>query len=459
MKLRRRKIAQAFILIATIATLRARLKLVIVVVILSMLTLSGALSCAAAPPQLRYVVIITRHGVRSPLWNSELLNQYSAEPWPEWGVAPGELTPHGRALVKLMGAYYLDRFAREGLLKRQGCGDAARIYMWADTDQRTIETGRALSESLAPGCGIPVHSLEPGHTDPLFEPIKAGLANPDPEMAVKAVRDRLGAQPQMLLEAHRSAFDALQSVLTGGRIAPKRLSEPPWEIGVAIVGKSADLTGPFSTASTLGEDLLLEYADGIQGENLGWGRLNSKNLFQILELHAVYAELERRTSYLARAGGSNLMAHAVESMEQAATGKPIPGALGHPGDAILILSGHDTNLSNISGILGLTWHLPGYQPDDTPPGGALLLSLWQQPGSGKYFVRLQYLAQTLDQMRDATPLTLAAPPAEEQLVIPGCGEIKQKADCSWQMFRGIVQHSVDPRFVFAEAAAPAVRAH
>ena len=37
---------------------------------------------AAPPPHLRYVVIISRHGVRSPTWNSARLNQYAAEPWP-----------------------------------------------------------------------------------------------------------------------------------------------------------------------------------------------------------------------------------------------------------------------------------------------------------------------------------------------------------------------------------------
>src|SRR5450755_634837 len=56
-----------------------------------------------------------------------------------------------------------------------------------------------------------------------------------------------------------------------------------------------------------------------------------------------------------------------------ALGKRVPGALGRPGDALLILVGHDTNLSNLSGMLHLSWHLPGYQPDDTPPGGALIL--------------------------------------------------------------------------------------
>jgi hypothetical protein len=44
----------------------------------------GLLFAGATPAsRLRYVVIITRHGVRSPAWNTDRLNQYSTKPWPE----------------------------------------------------------------------------------------------------------------------------------------------------------------------------------------------------------------------------------------------------------------------------------------------------------------------------------------------------------------------------------------
>ena len=121
---------------------------------------------------------------------------------------------------------------------------------------------------------------------------------------------------------------------------------------------------------------------------------------------------------------------------------PVPGALGRAGDAVLILSGHDTNLSNVSGLLGLSWHLPGYQPDDTPPGGALVFSLWKDASSGKYSVRTQYLAQSLDQIRNLTPLTLAEPPESETVLVPGCA-----ADgCAWETFSRLVAQAIDPAF-------------
>jgi len=57
-------------------------------------------------PKLRFVVILTRHGVRSPTWTLADLNMYSSQPWPDWEVAPGHLTPQGYKLMTLLGSYY-----------------------------------------------------------------------------------------------------------------------------------------------------------------------------------------------------------------------------------------------------------------------------------------------------------------------------------------------------------------
>ena len=394
-------------------------------------------ACAAGPLQLKYVAIVSRHGVRSPTWDAARLNQYSAEPWPDWGVPPGNLTPHGQDLIKLMGSYYREWLSGEKLLGGAGCHDAGRVYIRADKDQRTLETGRALAESLLPGCEIPIHSQPGGRSDPLF----SGAGTPDPERALAAVRDRLGPAPRKLIAEHREALETLQRIL-GGK------PEAPAAIGVSLQGKSLELDGPFALGSTFSEDLLLEYTNGMQGAALGWGRLTRESLNRVLELHAVYADLMRRTPYVARARGSNLLAHVLHSLVQAQSGKATAGALGEPGDALLVLSGHDTNLSNLSGMLGLTWTLPGYQPDDTPPGGALIFSLWRDP-TGPYYVKLRYVAQTLDQMRNGQPLSLAAPPASQDVRIPGCPAAEDA--CPWTTARALMQKAIDPQFTLTEA--------
>jgi 4-phytase/acid phosphatase len=170
--------------------------------------------------------------------------------------------------------------------------------------------------------------------------------------------------------------------------------------------------GTFATGSTLSENLLLEYTNGTVDP--GWGRLTKENLQQVMGIHTAYADLMRRTPYLARRG-SNLLATIVHSLEQAASGRPVEGALGKAGDALLVISGHDTNLSNLSGLLGLSWQLTGYQADDTPPGSALIFEL-RQNADGMFDVRLRFVAQTLDQMRNLE----SGPPQSQEVFMPGC---------------------------------------
>jgi 4-phytase/acid phosphatase len=342
--------------------------------------------------QLKYVVIVSRHGVRAPTWEASRLNEYSAEPWPDWGVPPGNLTPHGRRAIELMGDYYRRWLTAEHLIDPKSCRDASHMTVYADKDQRTIETGRALAETLQPGCALQTASQQGVRTDTLF----SGTFSPDPALAAKAVSERLDPQ---LLQHHLAAFETLQYTLGPGRSK--------------VLDPTADLIkGSFATGSTLTENLLLEYTNGMPKP--GWGRLTRENLQQVLAIHAAYADLMRRTPYLARRG-SNLLAAILHSIEQSAWGHSVDGAIGKTGDSILILSGHDTNLSNLSGLLQLSWKLAGYQTDDTPPGSALIFSLWQSQ-SGPLFVRLRFVAQTPDQMRNLDP----GPPASEELRLRGC---------------------------------------
>jgi 4-phytase/acid phosphatase len=193
----------------------------------------------------------------------------------------------------------------------------------------------------------------------------------------------------------------------------------------------------------MAENLLLEYAEGMDALQVGWGRVDANKLRELMQLHTANAELERRTTFLALSQSSNLLLHILDSMRQAASGKPVAGALGKPEDRLLILVGHDTNLSNISGSLGLNWLIDG-RLDDTPPGGALVFELWQDRQTGDYSVRTSYTAQTLDQMRRATPLNVKSPPERVPVFVPGCSQADDS--CGWKAFQQAIQAGIEPKF-------------
>jgi len=416
---------------------------------------AGTPDTPAAAPKLRFAVILTRHGVRSPTWTLPELNAYSAEPWPDWGVAPGNLTPRGSKLMTLFGSYYRLHFAAAGLLHSTGCADAGHVYIRADAESRTRETGRALATGIMPGCSADVQTVSAGQ-DPLFSPLRAGIAKPDRALAAASISGRIGANPNALVIIYRQAFDMLREVLFGcapgascpveEKLGKRSVLKQPSSVEAGKGDHAADLQGPLRTGSTLSEDFLLEYVNGMEGKDLGWGRLDAGKMLEILRLHAAYADLARQTPYLARLKGSNLLSHVLRSMEQAVKDSSVTGSLGEVGDRVLIIVGHDTNISNIAGLLGISWLLDGYQRDDTPPGGALVFELWQQ-AEGEMAVSTYYVAQSLEQMRKAMPLTLDSPPLKSPIFLPGCGTADEKMTCPWKAFQHTIESAIDPAFV------------
>ena len=412
-------------------------------------------NATARKPKLVFAVILTRHGVRSPLTNSEQLNAFSSEPWPEWGVPSGNLTPQGRKLMEFFGSYYRDYFSSNGLLPPAGCEDADRIHIRADVDARTRETGHALASGMIPGCRVDVH-VASAKDDPLFSPLRAGVGEPDRARAVAAIAGRIGGNPTALVASYRSAFDTLREVLFGcapfsacpaerqsGKVV---LLDQPSTVAAVKGGHAADIEGPLKIGSSLSEALLLEYANGMEGKDLGWGRLTRAKLLEIMRIHGAYVDLARQTPYVARIQASNLLSHILRSMAQAASGTTLSGSLGRSGDRVLIISGHDTNLSNIAGILGISWLLSDYQPAETPPGGALVCELWQQAG-GEFEVSTYFTAQSLEQMRNVLPLSLKNPPLKSPVFVPGCSRGDRDMTCTWEDFQHTIKNAIDPSFV------------
>ncbi len=412
----------------------------------------NATSKAGQKDELKFVVIVSRHGVRSPTGKIDQLNEYSRQPWPVWSVPPGNLTEHGARLMTLFGAYDRELLAAQGLLAPGGCADVEHVRIVTDSDQRTRETGKALAAGLEPGCTIQVNALPEGTADPLFHSMGAGIGSPDYLLAKAVISGRIGGNPEGLSEAYRPQLAALEQVLKAcnpgadcaGRPASKSIFDIPSSLAVGKGSHLVELRTPLGTASTMAENFLLEYAEGMTATNVGWGQVDIRKLRELIQLHTANVDIAQRPSYIAGIQSSNLLFHVVQSMEQAATGHTVSGALTKTGDRVLVLAGHDTNIASIAGTLGLSWIVDGRR-DDTPPGGALVFELWKSGGSAEYSVRTYYTAQTLDQMRNATPLTLANPPERMQVYVPGCG--RGDGSCDWSAFRKTVQAAINPGFV------------
>jgi 4-phytase / acid phosphatase len=407
---------------------------------------------------LKFVVYFSRHGVRSPTGKAVQYNKFSKAEWPDWNVPPGNLTTHGLHLMELFGAYDRMELANEKLLSAEGCTDADKVSFYADSDQRTRETANALAKGLFPQCNIAVPSLPEGTNDPLFHLPPADVARADVALTVAAIGGRIGNNPNTLTEAYRPQLAAFDNILaTCGKASPntaKRTSlfNIPATLSAGQGDHLAELRGPLNTASTLAENLLLEYTEGLDMAQVGWGCVDGSTIRSLIALHTAATDFTQRTPAIARMQASNLLDHIHAAMEQAVEQHPIPGALSKRTDRALFLIGHDTNLLNMAGVLNLTWIVDGRR-DDTPPGGALIFELWKRRGTGNYEVRVYFSAQTLEQMRFAKPLTPGEPPQRVPVFIPGCSQAD--FSCSWSSFSQLIREASDTRRFYSQKTADA----
>lgn len=439
----------------TLRRLVLRLAVSLPLLALAVAAFAAEPAAGGAGGELKLVIILTRHGVRSPLANQTNFGRFAAEAWPAWDVPPGFLTPHGKQQMRLMGDYYRARYVAAGLLSGRAATDRERVVFRADNDQRTIETARDLAATLLPGIEIDPHALPDGMIDPLFRPAAVTtLFHPDRALAVDAVLGRIGGDPGNITQANRAAFDTLERVLVGesGTLPPGKVAvvDQPAAVVPGTLDHTVSVSGPLQTALSITDVLMLEYAEGMPLEKVGWGRLTPARLTQLIELHSLGFELMHGTFEPARVQASNLASHLLATLEQAATGRPDPAAIGAPAQTMVVVVGHDTNIVSLGGLLGLGWWLPGTNRNPVLPGGALVFELRQHAGDGRLAVRAFYVSQTLDQMRTLTPLSLDHPPALAPIFIPGCSEAGTGFDAPLPAFEALLRRVIDPRFVAPE---------
>lgn len=418
-------------------SLLSAFRIAIVVVILSLFGTAPA--PAAVTPEgssdLRMVIVMSRHGVRSPTHPTEL-QAYARQPWPAWSGKPGNLTERGAALMKQLGGYYRNLYGSllEGTGRR--CPAEGSVFVWADVDERTVASADALLQGFAPGCSIVVHHAS-GDNDSLFDPLP-GVGTVDKAKSTASVLGAIGGSFAGIPVAYGAAFVTMEEVL--GCTAPsscKQISRIPTTISNGGDGGLASLDGGLDMAGDVAENMLLEYTNG--NAEVGWGRVDHARLLQLLQLHVLGKQLEHGNRYAARAHSSNIMAHILETLQEGATGAATHGTRVPAQTRFVFLSGHDTQLAEISGLLGLSWLVEGDQLNDTPPGSALTFELYAPRGGGSAYVRTYFSSQTLDAMRSGH----GEKPLRVPVYVPGCPGY----NCPFSTFSRIVQGSIDPAFV------------
>ncbi len=306
----------------------------------------------------------------------------------------------------------------------------------------------------------PVTGIVP-HPDAVFDPIAAGVASADHDRAGTEIVGIYGSGAA-LASAYSGELSLVREVLSPpGPVDPTSQASDPFTLTaynpITNAGGSIDLGGLVLVNSAT-DPFVIQYADGFAPEDVAWGRLPPDALSQTTRLITLQISVEMRSPYVGRVQSSNAASHVLRSMNQAITGNRLQGAFGDAKSRVLVVISSDYYVAGLAGLLQAHWTLPGYQPDYCPPGGALVFELRQSKQTQEYLVRVFYTAQTFDQLRHLTPLTLDGPPATMQLAIPGGSNSAADLDVKFSTFKKLLKEAIGEKYVepFAEEHPPGV---
>ena len=257
---------------------------------------------------MKFVVIVSRHGVRSPTGKPDQLNRYSRAPWPD--------VERSSRLSDCAWRTSDDAFRR---LRPRAAGRAGLACATAAAPMRRISeslptptSARAKPARRWPRAWRRAARSKSARS-PRERPIRsfircsAGVGHPDKLLATAAISGRIGGDPQGLAEAYRPQLEALEEILRGCdpgadvRMRQTRACNRIFDIPSSIAPGKGDhlveLRSPLGVASSMAENLLLEYTEGMDAANVGWGRVDIHKLRELLQLHEANEDIARRTSY------------------------------------------------------------------------------------------------------------------------------------------------------------------
>ncbi|ARW17783.1 histidine-type phosphatase [Komagataeibacter europaeus] len=365
----------------------------------------GAQGATPAPPApvLERVVLVARHGIRSPTHPIAELDAHTHRQWQAWPVAPGELTEHGQRDLALMGTALGLHYRQAGVLPAHGCGTGEQLAVWSDAaDQRTLQTGDIMAHSLIPGCPVTPGSLPPGTHDPVFNdlPMQASPALQHTimtDLSATLAHDR-ETRPADVRKAQATAQAVIQPAgCTTGMPCFTQPDRATWHKG------APHLSGGLSQSADVAEDMLLEYAQGMPYTAIGWGYPDMRHVIDTLQpAHNHASRLVRRLPALAFPRGHILAGMIVDLVAGQAVREP-NGDMIAATTPVIVFAGHDSTLDMLAAIFGLDWSFADL-PDPTGPDTTLGFETWRMP-DGQRRVRAVIFHQGMDALRMEQPVT------------------------------------------------------
>lgn len=394
--------------------------------VLAALPIGMTAHAADGDMQLQQVLMFSRHNLRAPLAdNGSVLEQSTKKSWPQWSVPGGQLTTKGGVLEVYMGNYTRQWLAQQGLVQNGSCPDSSNVFVYANSLQRTVATAQFFINGAFPGCDIAVtHQDAMGTMDPVFNPV----ITDDSEAFNKKALAAMTAENEKL--ALKPALQQLDKIVDY-KSAPACNNKKQCDLASgdnafsAENGKEPNVSGPLKVGNSLMDAFTLQYYEGFPLEQVAWGQIKTPEQWKALSaIKNGYQDALFTSPDVAREVAAPLVDYIRSQLvDQDKANAP----------KITLMVGHDSNIASLLSALQVKpYELPETW-ENTPIGGQVVFERWHDAKNNKDLLKLEYVYQTADQLRDGEVLSLKNPPKRVTLQLAGC-PTDGNGYCSWEQF-------------------------
>ena len=359
--------------------------------------------------QLKEVVVMSRHNIRSPLSSGSAdYQRVTPYKWFVWTSPSSQLSLRGGVLETEMGQFFRKWVVNEGLLPDNYRPEGEEVLFYANSRQRTFATAKYFSAGFLPFANVEItHKLKEDKMDPVFTPQFTKM-NDTYRQQVLAEMNAMHGGPQAWMAAQQPTLELMEQVIDmANSPAAKNDSAHFWYNDIKFKIEKGDepkMTGGYTLANSVADAMVLQCY-----ETENFTAFNTPLTMEQWRAICAVKEVYDALLFTTHSAAVNLAYPLVSRIRE---------ELNRTDRKFMFLCGHDSNLASIGAALG--FNFPETQNAlelHTPIGSKLVFEKWSD-GTEDY-VAINLVYQAVQQLQGRTLLSLEVPPMVMPVTVEG----------------------------------------
>lgn len=359
--------------------------------------------------QLKQVVVMSRHNIRSPLSSGGAVHvRVTPHSWFQWSSPSSQLSLRGGVAETAMGQFFRKWVVSQGLLPDNYRPEGDEVLFYANSRQRTFATAKYFSAGFLPFANVEItHKLAEDKMDPVFTPQFTKM-NPTYRQQVINEMNAMHGGPQAWMQSMQPTLTLMEQVIDIAH-SPAAQNDTThfWFDDTKFVLEKGDeprMTGGYKMANSVADALVLQCYESESMKAFGT-ELTVDQWRDICRVKEVYDAL----LFTTHAAAVNLAYPLVSRIRE---------ELNRTDRKFMFLCGHDSNLASIGAALRLIYpETQNALEIRTPIGSKLVFEKWSD-GSNTY-VGINLVFAKVSQLQGRSLLSLNERPMVLPVTIEG----------------------------------------